>query len=204
MFKTMKFEGEMIMQNIAKNETQFPVDKSEQNSLNELTKKLEALGKLKGSTQHLETITDDFEVDADRMKIIEKSEAEMRELLGLLGVNYDDLIRMDDKSVYARAVKANPNILDYVKNAENPVLAAVKVSLQFKPYAEFMEKYGQEPSEIFKNIKHEIEGKKKQPHKTMPAVEEIIEGASFSEMPTAHKAKNKSSEPLGLAEIFNQ
>ncbi len=139
----MKFEGEMIMQNIAKNETQFPVDKSEQNSLNELTKKLEALGKLKGSTQHLETITDDFEVDADRMKIIEKSEAEMRELLGLLGVNYDDLIRMDDKSVYARAVKANPNILDYVKNAENPVLAAVKVSLQFKPYAEFMEKYGQ-------------------------------------------------------------
>lgn len=204
MFKIMNVEGEMIMQNVAKNETQFPVDKNEQNSLNELAKKLEELGEQKGNTQHLETIADDFEVSADRMKIIEKSEAEMRELLGLLGVNYDDLIRMDDKSVYARAVKANPNIWDYVKNAENPVLAAVKVSLQFKPYAEFMEKYGQEPSEIFQNIKHEIEGEKKQPQKAMLAVEEVIEGASFSDMPTAQKAKSKSSKPLGLAEIFNQ
>lgn len=192
------------MQNKTIDEAQFPVDKNEQNSMKELSEKLQAMQVQKKGATATETITDDFDVDAERMKKIEQSEAEMRELLSLVNLNYDDLIRMDDKSVYARAVKVNPAILEYVKNAENPVLAAVKISLQFKPYAEFMEKYGQEPSEIFQNIKQEIEDQKAQPEKAMPSVEEVIEGASFSQMPSTKKVEDKNSEPLGLAQIFNK
>lgn len=187
-----------------KNEKIFPVDKNEQESMQQLAEKLDALQSKKGEKAE-ETITDDFNVDADKMKVIEKAESEMRALLKLIDVDYDDLIRMDGKSIYSRAVSANPAVLDYVKNAENPVLEAVKISLQFKPYAEFMEKYGDQPDDIFQNIKNEIEGAKgQQKVEVKPTVEEVIKGASFSGMPSGNSSEEKKSDASSLAEIFNK
>lgn len=188
-------------------EVLFPVDKNEQESMQQLAEKLEELNAQKTAAPTAkETISDDFDVDAERLKTIEKCEAEMRELLQMMNINYDDLIRMDGKSVYSRAVSANPAVLQHVKNAQNPVLEAVKISLQFKPYAEFMEKYGQEPDEIFQNIKQEIadQNDKGQQKTATPSVTEIIEGSSFSGTPSIQKQTSKKQDIQTLADIFNK
>lgn len=183
----------------------FPVDKSEQESLKQLVEKLDKINSKNKTSNTTETISDDFDVEAEKLKTIENSEAEMRTLLNLMDIDYDELIRMDGKSIYSRAVSSNPAVLDHVKNAKNPVLEAVKISLQFKPYAEFMGKYGQEPTEIFKNIKQEIEGQKvEQKEVEKPSVQEIVEGSSFSGSLGSKAEGSKSSEVPSLNELFKK
>jgi nitrogenase molybdenum-iron protein alpha/beta subunit len=185
------------------NEKLFPVDKNEQDSLKQLAEKLDKMNAKNKTPQASETIGDDFDVDVNKLKMIEKSEAEMRILLKLMDMDYDALIRMDGKSIYSRAVNSNSAVLEHVKNAENPVLEAVKISLQFKPYAEFMEKYGQEPTEIFKNIKQELEGQVSEQKKTeKPFIQEQIEGAPFSGISNLKAEEAKQSEMPSLNEIF--
>mgnify|MGYP006267984581 CR=1 FL=1 len=113
-----------------------------------------------------ETLADDGQIAADKQAMIEADEDIIRPVLALFDIDYDALIRLDsvtDKedeagqySPYARAVQANPALLQQVMQAERPVLAALKAALAFKPYAEFAEKYGDDPQSIRDKLREEL------------------------------------------------
>lgn len=103
-----------------------------------------------------ETVADDGRFSAEKQQMIAASEAVIRPVLKMFGVDYDALIRMDGKSPYAMAVAAKPDVLQGVMGAENPVLAALQVATGYQPYAEFETKYGREPGEIKEKIRAEV------------------------------------------------
>lgn len=188
----------------SKGQPMLPVDQQENESLNQLMAKLDKMAKGQPK-QATETIGDDFEVDAEKLQLIEKTEAQMRQLLKLLNVDYDALIRMDDKSVYAKAVQSNPAILEHVKNADNPVFEAVKVALQFKPYADFMSQYGDHPEDILSNIKKEMSAQQGREKQTSKPEVESFESLSFSSVPQGRKSTEKQpSDEMSLMKIFKQ
>ena len=197
------------MENQNKEELLFPVDKSKADSLNELSKKLEQLANTRNpeKSEAKETISDDFDVTPEELLKIEESEKDMRELLKTMGLDYDALIRMDGKSVYARAVSANPGVLEYVKSSKNPVLEAVKIAVGFKPYAEFMDKYGNEPEAIIKNIRSEFEGEKSKENKAKESEisqqEKALSRPSFSGNGSGIKQENDSKVST-FDEIFKK
>ena len=102
-----------------------------------------------------ETLGDDMQISPERQQQILRDEDIARQVLGLFQLSYDDLIRMDDTSPYGQAVKANPLVIENVLAAENPVIEALKISLQFMPYAEFIGKYGDDPQGIKEALKAE-------------------------------------------------
>ncbi len=104
-----------------------------------------------------ETIADDGSIPADRQTRIAEDEALVRAALGIMGVDYDALIKMDGESVYSQVVKANPEILRQVLEAERPVLAALQVAMGYKPVAEFVGKYGSTPEDIKAAMRAEFE-----------------------------------------------
>lgn len=104
-----------------------------------------------------ETIADDGVIPADRKAQIASDEALVREVLGMVGADYDALIAMDGASVYARAVQANPEVLKGVLGAERPVVAALKVAMGYKPVADFVGKYGVKPEDIKAAMRAEFE-----------------------------------------------
>lgn len=112
-----------------------------------------------------ETIADDTQALADREQSIRRDEALVREALALFGADYDALIAPQGKdgkpSVYARALQANPRVAEEVAKDPQPVLAALRVALGYKPFAEFAEKYGETPEDIKAAVKAEVlaEGK---------------------------------------------
>jgi len=134
-----------------------------------------------------------------------------RELLKLMGVNYDELIRMDERSPYARAVQANPALLDQVRQASSPVLAALRVAMGFKPYAEFMDRYGSEPDSIREAIRQEVQAEMQQQPKPQPAQAQAAD-APFAGTPFANGrgAGSAASRLAGegkrpeLAELFGR
>jgi hypothetical protein len=81
----------------------------------------------------------------------------VRAALQLVGVDYDALISMDNGSVYAKAVAANPQLLQEVSRAKEPVLAALQIAVGFKPVADFTGKYGTTPDEIKAKMRAEFE-----------------------------------------------
>lgn len=103
-----------------------------------------------------ETIGDDGEASAGARAAIARDEPLVREVLRLVGVDYDALIAMDGVSPYSLAVASNPALIQDILMDERPVLAAVKVALGFKPQAEFAAKYGTTPEDIKKNIRDEV------------------------------------------------
>lgn len=110
------------------------------------------------------TVGNDGGVPADKKAQIERDEALVSAVLQLVGVSYADLITQDvgpngEHSPYAMAVRANPQLLKDVLAADNPVLAALQVALQYKPYAEFTAKYGADPAAIKAAIAKEVGGK---------------------------------------------
>ena len=111
-----------------------------------------------------ETVSDDFELDTAKKESILRDEFLVRQVLALFNIDYNSLICMKDAdgnpSVYARAVKGKPQLLEQVKKAKYPVLAALNIAVKFKPYADFMGKYGEKPDEIYKAIKAELETRK--------------------------------------------
>lgn len=192
------------------NDILFPVDKNEADSLKQLSEKLTLMAvknKPVVGTDEIsndETIADDFDASPDEIKKIQNAENDMRSLLKAMDVDYDTLIRMDNKSVYSRAVAANPAILEFVRTSANPVLEAVKIALGFKPYAEFMDKYGNEPNEILKNIHQEFETKNKAKTDTSTTeidVNETLVRPSFSNV-TTDKSQLKSSKTPSFNDIF--
>lgn len=107
-----------------------------------------------------ETIADDTAALADKAEIIRRDEALVREALAMFGVDYEALISPQDKdgkpSVYARAVQANPAVLEQVARDPIPVLAALRVATGYKPFADFTEKYGSTPEDIKAALKAEV------------------------------------------------
>ncbi len=116
--------------------------------------------------QGAETIADDAPTSTDKQAVIEADEALLRPALALFDIDYDALIRLEptgtaeDNAVsyspYARAVQANPALLQQVMQAERPVLAALKVALAFQPYAAFADKYGADPQSIRDALREEL------------------------------------------------
>ncbi len=104
-----------------------------------------------------ETIADDGVIPADKQTQIASDEALVREVLGLMGADYDALIMMDGESVYSRAVKASPTLLQDVLGSERPVLAALRVAMGYKPVADFIGKYGSSPDDIKAAMRAEFE-----------------------------------------------
>lgn len=104
-----------------------------------------------------ETLADDYaDVPAALMQKIQQTEPLVRQVLALVQVDYDALIKMDGKSPYAQAIKANKHVLNEVAKADNPVLRALEISLKYKPIAEFKEKYGNTPDDIKQKMKQEL------------------------------------------------
>lgn len=103
-----------------------------------------------------QTLGDDGPVAADTRAAIARDEALVREVLRMVGVDYDALIAMDGNSPYSLAVEANPALIQDILTDEKPVLAGLKVALGFKPQAEFSAKYGKTPEDIKANIRAEV------------------------------------------------
>jgi hypothetical protein len=104
-----------------------------------------------------QTVSDDAAVSADKQASIVQQEELVRRALGMFGISYDSLIAMDGKSSYSQAVAAQPDLAKQVVGADVPVLAALKVAVDYQPYAEFAVKYGSTPEDIKKNLQAEIQ-----------------------------------------------
>lgn len=156
-----------------------------------------------GDSFAAETISDDFALSDDARLSIQQTEETVRQVLKLFELDYDALVRMDDTSLYARAVQENPAVLAYVKQAQNPVLEALKIAIGFKPYAEFIEKYGKDPDSIKTAMRAEIEAEMKGA-KTEKEKDVSFEGTPFSKLTasTSFSAKNKEEDVF--SSLFNR
>jgi hypothetical protein len=125
--------------------------------LEKMLAQMRALAERQKGTKAGETLTDDGPLSATRRGEIARDEAVVRQALALVKVDYDALIATEGDTPYAQAVRANPRVADEVLKAEQPVLAALKIALDYQPYAEFQAKYGREPSEIKERIAAELQ-----------------------------------------------
>lgn len=150
-----------------------------------------------------ETLGDDYEgISSELLAKINAEEPLVRAVLALVGIDYDALIRMDNDSAYAQAIKARPTVLKQVAEAQSPVLEALTIALKFKPIADFRAKYGKTPDEMHKNIT--AEAMQNAQAQSTPKIE--IGAPSFSAKrqvkPTVKTAENKISETTALNNIF--
>lgn len=138
--------------------TQVYADKSARPSSTEKMQVLmESMDKMAGKElPDTQTVADDSPMPPELQQKIMQYETVVREVLAIFGLNYDDMIRMDNKSPYAQAVAANPAILQQVALSENPVLSALKIAAAFQPYTQFVEKYGSKPDEIEAAIRKQV------------------------------------------------
>lgn len=130
--------------------------------------------------QRHETVADDGPVAAGARDAIARDEALVREVLAMVGVDYDALIAMDGQSPYAQAVAAKPTLVQDILTDERPVLAALKAAFAFKPVAEFTGKYGHGPDEIRANIRKEVMDEMQGDAADAPPVAKGSKGPLFS------------------------
>ena len=146
----------------------FPQDIAQAETMEKVTNKLEEIAQnnlpegmhdqvQNSKTVDNQTLADDFDLTAEQAELIQTTEGIVRELFTIMGGNYDALIAMDGKSPYSRLVDENPLLSNQVKDAKNPVLEAVRLAVGFKPYQEFMDKYGSTPDAIKDAMRKEIE-----------------------------------------------
>lgn len=107
-----------------------------------------------------QTISDDFKIEGAKEKQILHYEEIIRKTLEMFDLNYDDLIRMDGKSAYCKAVEFYPHLIDEVKSSKCPPLTALHIAKSMKPYIEFTQKYGSSLKDIKQNLKNEINNEK--------------------------------------------
>jgi len=123
----------------------------------------------------------------------------------MFGVDYDALIGTggegDQRSVYARAVAADPQLLKDVLEAESPVLAALQVAVGYKPVAEFTQKYGSTPEDIKAAMRAEFEAENA-PVEAKPRAA----GASpvFSTHAGGRAAPGSAPAKAGLTDVFGK
>lgn len=169
----------------------LPVDQAEEKANKLLQEKVSA------HQNTNETVSDDLPIKPEKVKFIQETEKVVRETLAIFGIDYDALIRMDANSLYAKVVKRKPEVLEHVMADENPVLAALKIAVGFQPYAEFIEKYGEEPEAIKNAIKEELmlEMKQKRTEKEKSAMGGMHERSpSFSNMKGVQKNKKSTKK----------
>ena len=153
-----------------------------------------------------QTVADDFKA-SDEIEVKIKSQEEIiRQVLTLFNISYDDLIRLDGKSAYCKAVNFYPHLIDEVKKAECPPLKALQIAAAMKPYLEFTSKYGSSLDEIKAKLKDEV----KQEIQTKPSKpeEKVAEqSALFSDLENAvmqnKKDKNLIKED-SLSALFDR
>ena len=121
-------------------------------------------------TTPTETLADDGPFTPAQQALLDQFEPFARQLLALLGQSYDELIRLDGRSAYAQAINADPGLSQRVAQSPNPVLAALTAALQFKPFADFMNQYGNTPEAIKASLWEEFSRTANQPQTTTPAV----------------------------------
>lgn len=150
-----------------------------------------------------ESIADDTNLDEKARRAIERDEALVRRALELFGVVYDDLIRMDEQSPYAKALKMQPDLLTQIANAENPVLAALEVAVGFEPYADFIQKYGQDPAQIKESIRQEVEEElRKASKQRLAETSNNTETAPVFSTSRGQTSRPSGNKPVPLADIF--
>jgi hypothetical protein len=147
------------------------------------------------------TLGDDAPLPADKRAAITREETLVRGALKAVGVDYESLISTEAQegkaSPYALAVQANPRVLKEVLNAEFPTLKALEVAIGFKPYAEFVGKYGAEPATIKAAILAEAKATQEPSEVVAP------KGLPFSQGRGASKAV--PAKPKGtLGEVFRK
>ncbi len=153
-----------------------------------------------------ETITDDAPLAADARAALARDEGLVREVLGLVGVDYDALIRMDGQSPYSLAVEAKPALVRDILRDERPVLAALRVAMGFKPMAEFQGKYGKEPDAIKAKIREEVMaevGRDKPPAEEKTPTKAAT-GPLFSSRYGAGATRAPQAAALGMGDIFKR
>ena len=148
------------------------------------------------------TITDDAPLPADKRAAIAREETLVRQALKAVGFDYDALIAQEAQegktSAYAQAVAANPAVLKQVMAADSPVVAALEVAMNYKPYAEFAAKYGREPNAIREAIRAEVLAE-------MPAEEPVkpSKALPFSRGGRAQSAASTTSD-TSLTKVFRK
>lgn len=157
-----------------------------------------------------QTVSDDFDVEKAKQMQILHYEDVIRKTLALFDLNYDDLIRMDGKSAYCKAVQFYPHLINEVKQSECPPLTALHIAKSMKPYLEFTQKYGSSLEDIKQSLKDEISAEMKE-KKKLSAVEEspakpIQQASVFSDIGNAitenTSYKNKEQADDSLASFF--
>lgn len=108
-----------------------------------------------------QTVSDDFDVNKAKEQQILHYEDIIRKTLAMFNLSYDDLIRMDGKSAYCKAVEFYPHLIDEVKNSNCPPLTALHIAKSMQPYLDFTNKYGSSLEEIKQSLKDEINKEEK-------------------------------------------
>jgi hypothetical protein len=172
--------------------------------LAERTKKMPAekplpVGGLAEAKAAQETITDDSKI-ADQLRAqVLRDESVVRAALQVVGVDYDSLIATEGDTPYAQAVKARPEVAAEVLKAEMPVVAALKVAVGFKPYAEFTAKYGSEPEGIKEKIRQEALNEEKREPAIKQPVAPLFASRGGGRVPQASSASKH-----GLKDVFGR
>lgn len=154
-----------------------------------------------------ETISDDSPLPPDKAAAVQRDEALVRDALALFGIGYDSLIAMqgpDGKpTAYAQAIQANPALLAQVPSDPQPVLAALKIALGFKPYAEFAQRYGNTPDEVKAAIRSELENELKGSDAAVPVVKASAAPVFSSNRAGAARPSSRRKKG-GLEDVFGR
>jgi len=125
---------------------------------------------IKNQDESQQTVSDDFDVENAKQQQILHYEDIIRKSLAMFNLNYDDLIRMDGKSAYCKAVQIYPHLLDEVKKSECPPLTALHIAKSMQPYLDFTTKYGSSIEQIKQSLKDEISNEATESTKTRASV----------------------------------
>jgi hypothetical protein len=155
-----------------------------------------------------DTIANDGTLSQEVQQAIEQDEQLVRNVLAMLGLNYDTLISLEPvdgkMSPYARAVQANPAVLQQVLENERPVLAALQVAMTFEPFAEFVDKYGEDPQSIREAIRQEMKDELSATARKENAQEEKPMVSPFSQNSRRITRGTGSGRQPSLASILNK
>lgn len=154
-----------------------------------------------------QTISDDSPLPPDKVAAVKRDEELVRGALALFGIAYDDLIAMRDAAgqptAYAQAVQANPALLSEVPDNPQPVLAALRIALGFKPYAEFAQRYGQTPDAVKEAIRAEMASEMKASGTAEPALKAALAPVFSGNRAGAGRASAKRAKAT-LADVFER
>lgn len=146
-----------------------------------------------------QTVSDDFNVEEQAKQQILYYEQIIRKTLELFDINYDDMIRMDGKSAYNKAIDFYPHLLNEVKNSTCPPLTALHIAKRMQPYIEFTTKYGSSIDDIKQSLKNEVSNEVKLKNSTKTNIitqsaKPVQQASMFSDIGNAITQNTKAQE----------